>query len=223
MMNDIFKGLINKGYVAVYMDDILVYTHMIEHHWEVATRVLDVLQKHWLYLKVEKCTFECSMVEYLGLVLLEEQVEMDPVKIARVRDWPTLKNVTEVQSFVGFVNFYHRFILEFTHVASPLHQLTKKVEPWQWTQPEEAAFRALKSLITSALILILPDQNAHFQLETNASGYATRVICPSSVMMRSGTPLALCLRVSAQQNVTMPSMTRNCYQLYVDLRSGDTY
>ena len=130
MMNDIFKGLINKGYVAVYMDDILVYTHTIEHHREVATRVLDVLQKHWLYLKVEKCTFECSMVEYLGLVLLEEQVEMDPVKIARVRDWPTLKNVTEVQSFVGFVNFYRRFIPEFSHVASPLHCLAKKAEPW---------------------------------------------------------------------------------------------
>ena len=65
---------------------------------------------------------------------------MDPIKIARVRDWPTPKNVTEVQSFVGFVNFYHRFILEFSHVAGPLHRLTKKAEPWQWTKPEEAAF-----------------------------------------------------------------------------------
>ena len=71
MMNDIFKDLIDEGCVAVYMDDILVYTHMIEHHREVVTQVLDVLRKHWLYLKVEKCTFECSMVEYLGLVLLE--------------------------------------------------------------------------------------------------------------------------------------------------------
>ena len=65
---------------------------------------------------------------------------MDPVKIARVRDWLTLRNITEVQSFVGFVNFYHRFILEFSHVASPLHCLTKKAEPWQWTESKEAAF-----------------------------------------------------------------------------------
>ena len=121
MMNDIFKDLIDEGYVAVYMDDILVYTRTIEHHREVVTRVLDVLRKYRLYLKVEKCTFECTTVEYLGLVLSEGRVEMDPVKIARVRDWPTLKNVTEVQSFVGFVNFYHRLILEFSHVASPLH------------------------------------------------------------------------------------------------------
>ena len=65
---------------------------------------------------------------------------MDPIKIARVRDWPTPKNVTEVQSFVGFVNFYRQFIPEFPHVASPLHCLTKKAEPWQWTESKEAAF-----------------------------------------------------------------------------------
>ena len=138
MMNNIFKDLIDEGYVVVYMDDILVYTHTIEHHWEVVTRVIDILQKHQLYLKVEKCTFKCTMVEYLGLVLSQGRVAMDPVKIAGVRDWLTPKNVREVQSFVGFVNFYHRFIPEFSHVASPLHRLTKKVEPWQWTEPEEA-------------------------------------------------------------------------------------
>ena len=101
---------------------------------------------------------------------------MEPVKITRVRDWPTPKNATEVQSFVGFVNFYHRFIPEFSHVAHPLHHLTKKAEPWQWTQPEEAAFQALKSVVTSAPILILPEKNTHFQLETDTSGYVTGVI-----------------------------------------------
>ena len=65
---------------------------------------------------------------------------MDPVKVTGVRDWPTPKNVTEVQSFMGIVNFYYRFILEFSHVASPLYHLTKKAEPWQWTEPKEAAF-----------------------------------------------------------------------------------
>ena len=176
MMNDIFKDLTNEGYVVVYMDDFLVYTRTIEHHRDVVTQVLDILQKHRLYLKAEKCTFECSTVEYLGLVLLEGQMEMDPIKIAGVRDWPTLKNVTEVQSFVGFVNFYHRLIPELPHGASPLHCLTKKAEPRQWTQPKEAAFRALKLLVTSAPILVLPDQNTCFQLDTDASGYATGAI-----------------------------------------------
>ena len=68
---------------------------------------------------MEKCTFECTTVEYLGLILSEGQVEMDPVKITGVKDWPTPKNITEVQSFVGFVNFYRRFILEFLLHAMP--------------------------------------------------------------------------------------------------------
>ena len=81
-MNNIFKDLIDEGYVVVYMENILVYTHTIKHHWEVVTWVLDVLQKHQLYLKAEKCTFECTMVEYLGLVLSEGWVEINPIKIA---------------------------------------------------------------------------------------------------------------------------------------------
>ena len=105
--------------------------------------------------------FECITVEYLGLVLSEGHMEMDPIKIAKVRDWLTLMNVTEVQSFMSFVNFYHRFISEFSHVPSPLHCLTKKAEPWCWTKPKETAFQALKSLVVVTLtpILILPDQD----------------------------------------------------------------
>jgi len=106
MMNDIFKGLIDEGYVAIYMDNILIFTHMIEHHREVVSCVLNTLQRYRLYLKAEKCSFECSKVEYLGLILSEGHIEMDLVKIAGVKEWPTPKNVTEVQSFVGFVNFY---------------------------------------------------------------------------------------------------------------------
>jgi len=101
---------------------------------------------------------------------------MDPVKIAGVKEWPNPKNVTEVQSFVGFVNFYRRFIPEFSHVAKPLHQLTKKGEPWQWSETEEGAFRELKGLVTSAPVLVLPDQKAQFRLETDVSGYATGAI-----------------------------------------------
>ena len=130
MMNDIFKDLIDEGHIAMYMDDILIYTQMIEHHQAVVTQVLDVLQRHWLYLKAEKCSLECSTVEYLGLVLSEGCVDMDPIKIAGVWDWPTPKNIMEVQSFMGFINFYCRFIPNFWHVASPLHRLTKTEEPW---------------------------------------------------------------------------------------------
>ena len=146
----------------MYMDDILIYTRTIEHHQAVVTQVLDVLQRHQLYLKAKKCSFKFSTIEYLGLVLSEGRVEMDPIKIAGVQDWPTPKNVTEVQSFVGFINFYCRFIPNFSLVASLLHHLTKKEEPWRWAGPEESAFQELKTLITSAPVLVLPNQDAHF-------------------------------------------------------------
>src|SRR5882724_3850245 len=173
MMNDIFRELIDKGVVVIYMDDILIFGgHTKEEHHTIVVRGLDILCKHRLYLKAEKCTFGQPTVEYLGLILLEGRIEMDPVKVAGVRNWPTPRNVTEVQSFIGFVNFYRQFIQDFSHVAKPLHQLTKKGEAWRWAEDKQKAFEELNWLITLTPILVQPDQDAHFQLETDASGYA---------------------------------------------------
>jgi len=144
MMNDIFKELIEEGVVTIYMDNILIFgSQTWEQHHEILVRVLDILHKHHLYLKVEKCTFEQLTVKYLGLIVLEGRMEMDPVKVAGIRDWLTPRNVTEVQSFVGFINFYICFVQDFSHVAKPLHQLTKKGEEWRWAEGEQASFEEL--------------------------------------------------------------------------------
>src|SRR5882672_10213409 len=111
-------------------------------------------------------------VEYLSLILSEGCIEMDPVKVAGVQDWLTPRNVTEVQLFVGFVNFYWRFIQDFSHMAKPLHQLTKKGEAWKWAEDKQKAFEELKWLITLTPILAQPDQDAQFRLEMDASSYA---------------------------------------------------
>src|SRR5882672_10064936 len=159
------------------MDNILIFgSHTKEEHHAIVVWVLDILNKHQLYLKAEKCTFRQPMVEYLSLILSEGRVEMDPVKVAGICDWLTLRNVTEVQSCVRFVNFYWRFIQDFSHVAKPLHQLTKKGEPWKWAEDKWKAFEELKWLITSTPILVQPNQDAQFQLETDASGYATGTV-----------------------------------------------
>ena len=106
MMNDIFHELINEGHLIVYMDDIMIFSKDMEEHRCVVKRVLSILQKHNLYLKPEKCEFEKNKVEYLGLVVSEGMVEMDPVKVEGVSKWPvpTMKN--ELQQFLGFINFY---------------------------------------------------------------------------------------------------------------------
>jgi len=125
IMNDIFRTLIAKGIVVVYLDDILIFTETEEEHEQMVQRVLEVLAEHKLFLRPEKCEFHQKQIEYLGLVISENKVEMDPVKVARVRDWPTPENRTDVQAFIGFVNFYRHFIWDFSTIARPLFDLTR--------------------------------------------------------------------------------------------------
>ena len=105
MMNDIFQDMIAEGVVCVYLDDILIFTKTLLEHWNIVQRVLEHLREHKLYLKPEKCEFEQRQIEYLRVIVLEGQVEMDLVKVSGVAEWPTPWN-KEVQSFVGFINFY---------------------------------------------------------------------------------------------------------------------
>jgi hypothetical protein len=106
MMNEIFQDLITEGVVSVYLNDILIFTNSMEEHRHITRLVLDCMRKHKLYLWREKCEFEQTRIEYLGVIISHNKVEMDPVKIAGVVDWPMPSNKKEVQSFVGFVNFY---------------------------------------------------------------------------------------------------------------------
>src|SRR5882672_2072665 len=106
------------------MDNILILGGQTkEEHHAIVVHILDILHKHQLYLKAEKCTFRQSMVEYLSLILSEGHIEMDPIKVAGVQDWPTLRNITKVQLLIVFINFYRRLIQDFSHMAKPLHQL----------------------------------------------------------------------------------------------------
>jgi len=110
MMNDIFRTLIAEGIIVVYLDNILIFMRTEEEHERAVQRVLEVLAEHKLFLCPEKCEFHRKEIEYLGLVISENKIAMDPVKVTGVHDWPTPENQTDVQAFIGFVNFYRRFI-----------------------------------------------------------------------------------------------------------------
>jgi len=125
MMNDIFRNLIAEGIVVVYLDDILIFTKTKEEHEQAVRRVLQVLKENKLFLHPEKYEFCKQRIEYLGLVISENEVSMDPVKVAGVQEWPTPENKTDVQAFLGFVNFYRRFIRDFSAKARPLFDLTR--------------------------------------------------------------------------------------------------
>jgi hypothetical protein len=106
MMNEIFQDLITEGIISVYLENILIFTNSIEKHRQITHLVLDHMHEHELHLQPEKCKFEQTRIEYLGIIISHNKVEMDPVKIAGVADWLTPSNKKKVQSFVSFVNFY---------------------------------------------------------------------------------------------------------------------
>jgi hypothetical protein len=171
MMNDILRDLINEGHVTVYMDDILIFTPDLDSHRIITRRVLNILRTHHLFLKAEKCTWEALEVEYLGMIVAENTVRMDPVKVEAVRDWPIPTCKTDIQVFLGFANFYRRFIKDFGKNALPLTSLTGKAE-WTWGPDQLTAFETIRDAILADPILAIADDNGQFRIEVDASGYA---------------------------------------------------
>jgi len=176
MMNDIFWDLIAEGIMVVYLDDILIFTRTEEEHAKAIRRVLQVLQEHKIFLHLEKCEFCKEQIEYLGLVISENEVSMDPVKVVGVREWPTPENKTDVQAFLGFVNFYRRFIWDFSAKAQPLFDLTRSEQVWTWSGREQTAFEDLKIAVTTAPVLMSPQDSEPFRVKADSSDFATGAV-----------------------------------------------
>lgn len=171
MMNDIFKELIEKGKIIVYMDDILIFTKTEAEHWEVVREVLSLLAKHKLSLKVAKCEFCKPEIPFLGMIIGHQEIRMDPKKTEAISEWPILKSKKEVQQFLGFCNFYRRFIKDFSKIARPLTQLTGNVE-FSWGTEEQQAFDVLKNALCSSPILSVYRNNLPLRVECDASDFA---------------------------------------------------
>ena len=176
MMNEIFIDMILEGIVVVYLDDILIFTKTLKEHREVTWQVLKKLGKHELFLRPKKCEFEKTKIEYLGLIISEDHVEMNPVKVVGVAESPKPTNKREVQLFLGFANFYWRFIQDFSHHARPLFDLTWNDHKWKGEASEATAFRKLKEIITLAPVLMTPADNQPFQIEADSSDFATGAV-----------------------------------------------
>lgn len=181
MMNTIFHDLIIAQVITVYMDDILVFTKTIEEHRRVTTQVMQILLTNDLFLKPTKCYFEVDTVKYLGFIISVDRISMDPVKIEGILEWPVPMTLKEVQSFLGFGNFYRCFIQDFATLARPLNDVTKKDTPFVWSDACHNAFTLLKRSFTSSPILIYPNHTKLFWLETNASDFASGAILSQEI------------------------------------------
>ena len=172
MMNDIMGDLIRAGKVMVYLDDILVFGNDKKEHRKIVKEVLKRLRENDLFAKAEKCFFEQDKIEYLGMIISKGHVAMDEKKVSGVLEWPVPTKVKHVQAFLGFANFYRRFIKDFAKIVKPLTNLTKKDTPWIWEKEQSDAFEALKKAFTTAPILRIPDDVNPFRLSTDASDFA---------------------------------------------------
>ena len=158
-MNDIFSDLLDV-HVIIYLDDILVYSDDPAQHKEHVREVLRHLRKHGLFARPDKCHFSADTVEYLGFILTKDGFKMDSAKVQIIQDWPEPRKVKDIQSFLGFTNFYRCFISNYPDIVVPLTQLTRKGTPWNFTDAARKSFEALKSAFTTASILThwLPDK-----------------------------------------------------------------
>ncbi|KAK1601970.1 hypothetical protein QYE76_027075 [Lolium multiflorum] len=166
LMNHILRPLIGKS-VVVYFDDILIYSKTLEDHVQHVREVLCILRHEKLYANLPKCTFAQNKLVFLGFVVSANGIEVDSSKVEAIHNWPTPTNVGQVRSFHGLAGFYRRFVKDFSTIACPLNELTKK------------------NRLTEAPLLVLPDFAKTFEIECDASGLGI-----GGVLMQNGKPVA---------------------------------
>ena len=171
VMSKVLQG-INWKYSLTYIDDTVVFSSSFEEHLEHLSSIFDRLTQANLKLQPQKCRFALPKVSYLGHQISSKGIEPDPQKVSSVKEFPTPKNKKELQSFLGLVNYYRRFILGFSHVAIPLNKLLKKDQPFQWTDQCQSAFCALKEKLLTVPILAYPNFSKEFILYADASDHA---------------------------------------------------
>jgi len=175
LMNDVLRDFLDD-FAVVYLDDVLIFSHSLDEHKRHVRLVLERLRANGLFAKPEKCAFHQTEIEYLGYLVSPDGVKMDPKKVSAVVDWPDPANVTQLQAFLGFANFYRRFILGYSKIATPLTQLLQKGRTYNFDDDARQAFQRLKTAFTSAPVL------AHFQpdrpstIETDASDFAIAAV-----------------------------------------------
>ena len=175
-----FQGLINDTlrpfldrFATAYLDDIMIYSNTLEEHKDHVRQVLARLRSKNLFVKLEKCQFHTDTTDFLGFIISPKGISMDPKKVEAITSWPIPTCQKDVMSFLGFANFYRRFVRSFSRIAIPLTALLKKTSSrFAWTDSAQQAFDTLKLAFTSAPILAHFDPSLPCIVEPDASDFA---------------------------------------------------
>jgi hypothetical protein len=174
LMNDLFRPHLWK-FILVFFDDILVHSKSWKDHLSHLHTVLTILSTNSLFAKESKCRFGVTSVDYLGHVISEQGVSVDPSKIIVVLEWPTPTIIKGVRGFLGLAGYYQKFIRNFGAIVASLNQLLSK-DGFKWNDMAEKAFNDLKQALTSPPVLALPDFTQPFIIECDACGIGIGVV-----------------------------------------------
>ena len=157
----------------VYLDDVVIYSDSLEQHKQDIRNSINSIYQSEMRLKPTKCEFHQTETEYLGFMISQEGIKVDPVKTKAIRTWASPTQKKETQSFLGFCNFYQRFIEGLSKIAKPLYQRTEKDKKWEFGEKQHRAFESLIDKLTPAPIRAHYDPKKAVIIETDASKYVT--------------------------------------------------
>ena len=169
-MNKVLAGM-NFFFTCVYLDDVIVFSKTFEEHIDHLDKVLTRLEQVGLKAKLAKCSFCKKEVKYLGHIVSDEGVKVDPEKTDTVLQAPAPSNKRELRSFLGLLNYYRKFIEDYAAIAAPLSRLTGTKTAWEWGTTEQGAFDELKDRMVKAPVLAYPHPTRPTKLRTDASGH----------------------------------------------------
>jgi hypothetical protein len=199
LMNKVFMEYLDK-FVVVFIDDIFVFSRSEEEHEEHLRLVLQKLWEHQLYAKFSKCAFWLKEVSFLGHIITDGGIAVDPRKVRDVLNWSPPKNVQEIRSFLGLAGYYQRFIEGFSKIVKPLTTLLEKGKEFKWDDKCQDSFEELKKRLTTAPVLIMPDIHKGFDVYCDA--YRQGLGC---VLMQEGKVVAYASRQLRKHEQNYPT------------------
>jgi hypothetical protein len=169
LMNKVFMEYLDK-FVVVFINDILIFSKNEEEHDKHIRMVLQKLRENQLYAKLNKCEFWLKEDSFLGHIISEGGISIDPSKVKDILGWNTPQNILDIRSFLGLAGYYRRFIEGFSKISKPMIELLEKGKTFEWTPRREASFQELKKRLTTTLVLTMPDMEKPFSIYCDASG-----------------------------------------------------
>ena len=167
--------------LLVYLDDICVFSPDFDSHVNDLIEVFTRLRDAKLKLKPTKCHFFQKEIKYLGHVISENGISVDPSKIKAIQDMPYPKKLVQLQSFLGMINYYRKFVCNFSEIALPLYELTKTNATFKWEDKHSEAFQKIKEALLSVKILAHPNFKYPFKVQTDASEYGIGAVLTQNI------------------------------------------